>query len=112
MSLLDELDNKVNENFFQKRNWIRLDLHCFTGYIKTIFAMVKIPGVTDNIYLSFKVAYNSDSKLLTICSYEPDKILKREYQAIFDKVSIENPAESVIAAALNPEFLSSRFVRV
>ena len=36
MSLLDELDNKVNESFFQKRKWIHMDRPHFTGYFKTI----------------------------------------------------------------------------
>jgi hypothetical protein len=112
MSLLDGLDNKVNEGFFQERKWIHMDLPHFTGYFKTIYEVVKIPGVTDIAHLSFKAIYDSDSKLFTIRSYKPDETMKMEYRSIFNKVSIENPSESEIIVALSPVFLSSRFVKV
>lgn len=111
MSLLDELDGGVNESFFLKRKWMYIDLPHFTGYFRTIYEVVKIPGVTDIAHLSFKVIYNSNSKLFTICSYKSDATMKMEYQSIFNKVSIENPSESEIVVALSPEFLSSRFVK-
>ena len=111
MSLLDELDNKVNESFFQKHKWFHIDSPRFTGYFKTIYEVVKIPGVTDIAHLSFRVIYDSDSKLFTIGSCKPDGTMKMEYQCIFNKVRIENPSESEIVVALSPVFLSSRFVK-
>ena len=112
MSLLDELDNKVNESFFQKRKWSHINLPDFTGYFKTIYEVVKIPGVTDIAHLSFKAIYDSDSKLFTIFSDKSAETMKMEYRSIFNTVRIENPSESEIIVALRPEFLSSRFVKV
>lgn len=112
MSLLDGLDNKVNDSFFQKRKWFHMDSPTFTGYFKTIYEVVKIPGVTDIAHLSFKAIYDSESKLFTIGSCKPDGAMKMEYQATFNTVRIENPSESEIIVALSPVFLSSRFVKV
>lgn len=112
MSLLDELDNKVNESFFRERKWAPINLPDLTGYFKTIYEVVKIPGVTDIAHLSFIAVYDSDSKLFTIYSNKSDEMMKMEYRSIFNRVSIENPSESEIVVALRPEFLSSRFVRV
>lgn len=112
MSLLDELDNKVNESFFLERKWFHIDSPKFTGYFKTIYEVVKIPDVTDIAHLSFKAIYDSESKLFTISSCKPDGAMKMEYRSIFNTVRIENPSESEIVVALRPEFLSSRFVKV
>lgn len=112
MSILDTENIYPDESFFQKHRWFHMDSPSFTGYFKTIYEVVKIPGVTDIAHLSFKVIYDSDSKLFTICNCKPDRTMMMEYQSIFNKVSIENPSESEIIVALRPEFLSSRFVRV
>lgn len=112
MSLLDMENKYPDKSFFQKRKWAPINLPDLTGYFKTIYEVVKIPGVTDIAHLSFIAVYDSDSKLFTIYSNKSDEMMKMEYRSIFNRVNIENPSESEIVVALRPEFLSSRFVRV
>ena len=112
MSILDIEDKYPDKSFFRERKWAHINLPDFTGYFRTIYEVVKIPGVTDIAHLSFKAVYDSDSKLFTIYSDKSDEMMKMEYRSIFNRVSIENPSESEIVVALHPEFLSSRFVRV
>ena len=112
MSIFDTDNKYPDESFFQEHKWALVNLPDLTGYFKTIYEVVKIPGVTNIAHLSFVAVYDSDSKLFTIYSNKSDEMMKMEYRSIFNRVSIENPSESEIVVALRPEFLSSRFVRV
>lgn len=109
MSLLDGLDNKVNESFFQKRKWVYMDLPHFTGYIKAHLTMVKFPQDSEMSPFNFKVIYIPESRILTIDTYDVSEYVAAKWGVKFEGVRLQNVTESEIVVALSPEFLSSRF---